>query len=419
MSSDSTEITVLPIEQITYVKELYPRLRPDDAAIERYRDAIENLPPIVVARGRLLVDGFHRWQAHVREERTEIEAVDLGDITDTEIFNESIRRNASHGQQLSKQDKQSLAGKLWQTLAHLPASERETDIAGLLAVTERSVRTWTKDARAAEKDALKARVWDLWLDCHSERAIAEQIDVPRPTVQNWVDENGSSSKSIQPPESRQHFDVWQFATADKNAGQQSYFGAIPPQVVENLLWFYTEPGGTVVDLFAGSGTTIDVAKRMGRRVWASDIRGDHYSPHLPIHRHDATTGWPTGAPKKADIVLLDPPYWQQAAGKYSTEPGELAELDLDAFYTAWAAVIKACTGRTERIAYIISPTQQADGTVIDHATDMLRAVWDAGLTVERRIVVPYSTQQATGQQVTWARDNRRMLKLYRDLVIVR
>lgn len=158
---------------------------------------------------------------------------------------------------------------------------------------------------------------------------------------------------------------------------------------------------------------------MGRRVWASDIRGDHYSPHLPIHRHDATTGWPTGAPKKADIVLLDPPYWQQAAGKYSTEPGELAELDLDAFYTAWAAVIKACTGRTERIAYIISPTQQADGTVIDHATDMLRAVWDAGLTVERRIVVPYSTQQATGQQVTWARDNRRMLKLYRDLVIVR
>jgi hypothetical protein len=36
--------------------------------------------------------------------------------------------------------------------------------------------------------------------------------------------------------------VWQFHTADKDAGAQSYFGAAPPQVLENLLWFYTEPG---------------------------------------------------------------------------------------------------------------------------------------------------------------------------------
>jgi hypothetical protein len=61
---------------------------------------------------------------------------------------------------------------------------------------------------------------------------------------------------------------------DKDAGSQSYFGAVPPQVLENLLWFYTEPGDTVVDLFAGSGTTIDVAKAMGRRVWASLPRED-------------------------------------------------------------------------------------------------------------------------------------------------
>ena len=38
---------------------------------------------------------------------------------------------------------------------------------------------------------------------------------------------------------------------------------MPPQVVENLLWVYTEPGDIVVDPFAGSGTTIDIAKAMG------------------------------------------------------------------------------------------------------------------------------------------------------------
>jgi hypothetical protein len=49
---------------------------------------------------------------------------------------------------------------------------------------------------------------------------------------------------------------------------------------------------------------------------------------------------------------------------------------------------------------------------------MLAPFAENGWTVKRRIIVPYSTQQATGQQVTWARENKRLLKLYRDLVVV-
>lgn len=410
-------MTTIAVDQVEYVKELYPRLRPDDAAIERYRDAIDALPPIVVARGRILVDGYHRWQAHRREGLDAIHAEDLGDLTDGEIFNESIRRNARHGQQLSSADKRSLAGKLWQTLAHLSNGERTAEIATLLAVSERAVQSWTKDARSDEKKAAQAKAWDLWLDCWSPERIADEIGVGETTVKEWVGKRRTAETD--PPDSRQHFDVWSFTTADKDAGSQSYFGAIPPQVVKNLLWLYTDPGDVVVDLFAGSGTTIDVAKRMGRRVWASDIRGDHYSPHLPIHQHDATTGWPADAPAKAKLVMLDPPYWQQAAGRYSREPSELAEMDLPNFYEAWTNVLKATSDRAERVAYIISPTQIPDGTVIDHATDMLMAAWDTGYTIDRRIIVTYQTQQATGQQVEWARENKRLLKLYRDLVVLR
>ena len=409
----------LPVDSVEYVKELYPRLKPDDATIERYRDAIENLPPIVVARGRIIVDGYHRWQAHRRENLTEIPAVDLGDLSDAEIFNESIRRNATHGQQLSRGDKQQLAGKLWSTLAHLPNAERTADIAGLLGVSERAVQSWTKDARADEKRAAQAKAWDMWLDCHDLREISEKVDVPKSTVDDYLSGFRNSALFGQAPESRQHFDVWSFKIADKDAGAQSYFGSMAPQIVENLLWFYTQPGDVVVDLFAGSGTTIDVAKRMGRRVWAGDIRGDYNNPTLPIHKHDATTGWPADAPKKAQLVLLDPPYWKQAAGRYSQEPNELAETDLETFYAQWAKVLKGCVGKAERIAYIISPTHDDDDVVVDHATDMLRVAWELGLVVERRIIVTYGTQQATGQQVEWARANKRLLKLYRDLVILR
>lgn len=420
-----TEAQAIPTSDVGYVKELYPRLKPDDAAIERYRDAIENLPPIVVARGRVLVDGYHRWQAHRREGIETIPAIDLGDLTDTEIFNESIRRNAAHGQQLSQADKRNLAGKLWQTLGHLPSTDRQAEIAELLAVAERTIQAWTKDARKAEKEQVQAKAWDLWLDCMTLAEIAEATagDADKTsTVDEWISGKRKAAEFGNPPESRQHFDVWSFTKADKTAGSQSYFGAIPPQVVENLLWFYTDPGDIVVDLFAGSGTTIDVAKTMGRRVWASDIRGDRYSPHLPIRQHDATGGWPAAAPAKAKLVLLDPPYWQQAQGRYSSEPNELAEMDYDTFLASWAKIVQSCRSHLAddgKVAFIISPTQREDGVVVDHAFDMARVAADTGYEVERRIIVTYQTQQATGQQVEWARAGKRMLKLYRDLVVLR
>ena len=154
----------LPINRVTFVKALYPRLREDDANIERLRAAIDLLPPIVVARGHVLVDGFHRWQAFRREGRLSIPAIDLGNITDAEIFNESIRRNAEHGLQLSLRDKEHLTIKLWQTYAHLPNADRTTEIAKLLAVSTKSIERWTKDIRAREKEAQKDRAWDMWLD---------------------------------------------------------------------------------------------------------------------------------------------------------------------------------------------------------------------------------------------------------------
>lgn len=359
----------------------------------------------------MLVDGFHRWQAHRREGVAEIAAVDLGNLADIEIRRESITRNAVHGHQLSASDKKRLAGILWRDLTDLNGA-RVAEISELLSVSEKSVRDWTKEARADEKREQQERAWGLWLDCWSGREIAKEIGVTHPTIGGWMEDFGRNSVFFQPPTSRQHFDIWQFQASD---GATSYFGAMPPQVVENLLWFYTEPGDVVIDPFAGSGTTIDVCKRMGRRVWAADLHPS--TPTLPIHQHDATKPWP--APLKANLILLDPPYWQQAKGRYSDHARDLGNLDLDAFMDAWSAVLKHAQAKLVaggRIAFIISPTQLEDGTVIDHAFAMAAA---ARMKIERRIIVPYQTQQATGQQVEWAREKRRMLKLYRDLVIMR
>lgn len=408
----------LPTEDVEFVKELYPRLREDDAAIERYRAAIDRLPPIVVARGRVLVDGYHRWQAHKREGLLALPAEDLGNLTDIEIFKESLRRNASHGQQLSTKDKRDDADRLYRQLSG-DADDRYAEICELLSVSLDTAKTYCRDARRDEKAAQQATVWDLWLDCLSENAIAERVGVPQRTINDWLSEKRNDPLFAKPPESRQHFDVWSFGQASSTDGTPSYFGKLPPQVLENLLWTYTEPGHIVVDPFAGGGTTIDVAKRLGRRVWSSDL---HRSTLLlPIHEHDMTTGWPSAAPPKADLILLDPPYWQQAAGRYSQDAADLGNMPLDGFMAAWAAVVRACVPHLAaggHLAFIIGPTY--DGTrVYDHAFDLARVAWDCGFVTERRFIVTYTTQQANGTEVTWARDHKRHLMLYRDLVVLR
>jgi hypothetical protein len=94
------------------------------------------------------------------------------------------------------------------------------------------------------------------------------MGVDHKTVSEWCGEK-SNELGNSPPHATndkpwgvvQHFDVWSFASGGDGS---SYFGRMPPPIVENVLWLYTEPGDIVVDPFAGGGTTIDVAKAMGR-----------------------------------------------------------------------------------------------------------------------------------------------------------
>ena len=388
----------LPVSDVEFVKELYPRLREDDDAIERYRVSVDRLPPIIVARGRVLVDGFHRWQAHRREGLESISATDLGNLTDVEILKESLKRNADHGVQLSTPDKKRNADQLYRG-----GTTDYAEIAELLSIKESTAKEYCRDARRDETADQKAKAWGLWLDCWSTTDIAEAIGSKQQTVSGWLTEFPTDWNLGKAPESRQHFDVWNLPPArDDSAGSSSYFGRIPPQVIENLLWFYTAPGDVVFDPFAGGGTTIDVGKRMGRRVWASDLEPS--TPTLPIRKHNILDGFPDEYPggrfPKPTLMFFDPPYWKQAAGKYPEHSDQLGDFDdLDKFMSAWLHIVQTCAPKLAdggRFAFIVSPTQNEDGSVVDHAFDMAAVCRDEGLSIERRIIVPYSTQQATG-----------------------
>ena len=113
-----------------------------------------------------------------------------------------------------------------------------------------------------------ARRRHLWLDCLSYRQVSDEIRIDDKTVAAWCAEKSNELGNSAPHGTNdkpwgvvQHFDVWSF----QNGGDDSsYFGRMPPTVVENLLWLYTEPGDIVVDLAIGPETL--------RLVWTGHQR---------------------------------------------------------------------------------------------------------------------------------------------------
>lgn len=62
--------------------------------------------------------------------------------------------------------------------------------------------------------------------------------------------------------------VWSFPTAPRNGGHPAPY---PAELVRRCLWLSTWVGDTVLDPFAGSGTTLREAQRMGRRPVGFDL----------------------------------------------------------------------------------------------------------------------------------------------------
>jgi len=99
--------------------------------------------------------------------------------------------------------------------------------------------------------------------------------------------------------------LWDFPSQHYGKGIQGdkeYAGATPSYIIWNLLTRYTRERDLVVDPMAGSGTTVDVARELGRRALGYDLR----PTRKEVFRADARK-LPL-EDGKADFVFIDPPY---------------------------------------------------------------------------------------------------------------
>ena len=185
------------------------------------------------------------------------------------------------------------------------------------------------------------------------------------------------------------------------------------------MYLYTGRFDIVVDPFAGGGSTIDICKKRSRRYFVSD-RKPIIERKPEIRELDVTKTLP-GPARWEDVTLvyLDQPYWRQAEGFYSNDRSDLSNMDLEEFHAVVANLIRSYAKKLKAgavIALLMQPTQwkSPERQYTDHVAEMLRRV---KVPLDMRISCPFECQQCTPPMVEWARENKRVLVLSRELIV--
>ena len=96
---------------------------------------------------------------------------------------------------------------------------------------------------------------------------------------------------------------------------------------------------------------------------------------------------------------------------------DLANMDLEEFNETLSGIVKDFSKKIKgHIALILQPTQwnAPNHVFTDHVGDMLRLV---KLPVKMRISCPYESQQCNAQMVEWAKKNKQILVLSREIIV--
>lgn len=414
------------VSEIIWREDLYPRIEPDPATIQRYAANIEVLPPIEVNQHNELIDGYHRWTAHKVAKADTINVTVTQTASDNELLKLACRRNAAFGIQLADKDKRKMAIRFYAS----GTGDSKEEIAATLSVTLRTVNNYLNDIDKQLREERKQRIFDMWLSCHTQEEIAEAVGISHGQTVIETKELSDSERlpnltkvlssyadtDFIPP----LYNVWTFA---KKTNGVEHFGNSEQRIVDNLLYLYTEPFDIVIDPFAGGGSTIDVCKRRLRRYWCSDRKPTE--ARRDIRTLDIGKELPPLNRRWSEVTLtyLDPPYWRQAQNQYSTDPEDFANMPLDEFTDRLTGVVKRIAEKQSHgvIALLIQPTQWKadDKQFTDHVTDLVRAVGNKRLVLENRVSCPYSTEQYNAQQVEWAKEHHKLLVITRELIVWR
>jgi len=150
--------------------------------------------------------------------------------------------------------------------------------------------------------------------------------------------------------------LWDFPTqnyGNEPHGSNKFRGVTPAFIIWNLLQRYTKDDDLVVDPMCGSGTTIDVAKELNRRVIGYDV--------APF-RNDIIQNDARSIPLEndsVDFVFIDSPYSDNI--KYSDHPADIGKISCEK-----EDFFKELEKVSEEIYRILKPGKVTGWVIGDH-----------------------------------------------------
>ena len=160
------------------------------------------------------------------------------------------------------------------------------------------------------------------LSIDTKRELRRRAEVEGWTRQRLREEIDRCSGEVPRPDfDLKYGNCWRFSEAQNRAG---FDGGIHPDLVANILYYFSKPGDTILDPMAGGGTT---ARALAYRYFQTA------DPALPgsgprqliafdsapvcdgVFAHDARQPFPVES-GSVDLVIWDPPYYKMAEDKY-------------------------------------------------------------------------------------------------------
>jgi len=276
----------------------WPRSTLDEEAIERYRDCLQELPPIVVDRETMTVlDGRHRVEAH-RREGVETIPVKYDSCPQHLFLARAYALNARHGLPVGNAKRDEIIVELSQGKDGADPMSEE-GIAQIMEISQQRVSQVIINLLGASifiKDKTKTReAIRLYLNGISQAKVAERFGVSQPTISSVIREYTKRKDLISEHlRSRGHLKSVVNYPQRGPWGDAKFPGNTSGYLLVDLIDYYQPK--SILDPMEGSGTTGDVAFDMG------DIR---YTGLDLLSGFDLVGNEPEG---EYDLIFWHPPY---------------------------------------------------------------------------------------------------------------
>ena len=132
-------------------------------------------------------------------------------------------------------------------------------------------------------------------------------------------------------------------------------GRIPVQLVDHILYYFTQEGDLVFDPMAGGGVVADTCLAFNRKCWSFDlVDRPETSPEIEPHQwNPETLIWPVKGKEKPALIFFDLPYFNKLADQYTKDSiSSLSRKEYLGFFREFSPLAREHSKNKARIAFL-------------------------------------------------------------------